>query len=460
MPDVLMYADTFRSPELRHEVPLGVPDPFLYVERDGVKHIVDRLDGDPAPRGARAASSCTRCEEFGLDELIAAGHARYAEIARRDRRCARSQALGVTSARRARRRSRCWLADQLRADGVELTRRPRVLRRPPPREDGRASSPGSAARSAPPRRGWTRRATCCAGRARTATALALDGEPLTVERVKAAMRAGLRRARRDAPTTSSSRPAPQGAVGHDMGSGPIRAGVPIVIDIWPRDNESFVLLRHDAHVRRRRGPGRRARVAPPLQGGARPRDLRDQGRRRRTRRSSTAPARSSRRPASRRSARRTPASRSRTGSSTGSATASGSRCTRQPGLGLAVEDAARGRRRRHRRAGPLPAGLRRRAARGSRARHRGRRREPDGVPVRPRAVSASQDDRHALPRGAAVSAARRRSPRRRTRSRRSTTRTSRRSGSARAASASRGSSRSRSSTSGSRRTRSGTSAAS
>ena len=39
MPDVLIFADTFRSPELRHEVPLGIPDPFLYVERDGVRHI-------------------------------------------------------------------------------------------------------------------------------------------------------------------------------------------------------------------------------------------------------------------------------------------------------------------------------------------------------------------------------------------------------------------------------------
>jgi Xaa-Pro aminopeptidase len=35
-------------------------------------------------------------------------------------------------------------------------------------------------------------------------------------------------------------PGPQGAVGHDMGSGPIRPGVPVVVDIWPRDNESFV----------------------------------------------------------------------------------------------------------------------------------------------------------------------------------------------------------------------------
>ena len=52
MPDVLMYADTFRSPELRHEVPLGVPDPFLYAERDGVKHIA--IGSMEMPRLARA----------------------------------------------------------------------------------------------------------------------------------------------------------------------------------------------------------------------------------------------------------------------------------------------------------------------------------------------------------------------------------------------------------------------
>ena len=34
MPDVLIVADTIRSPELRHEVPLPVPDPFLYAEAE------------------------------------------------------------------------------------------------------------------------------------------------------------------------------------------------------------------------------------------------------------------------------------------------------------------------------------------------------------------------------------------------------------------------------------------
>ena len=40
MADVLIYADTVRSGELRHEVPLGIADPFLYVERNGSRMYV------------------------------------------------------------------------------------------------------------------------------------------------------------------------------------------------------------------------------------------------------------------------------------------------------------------------------------------------------------------------------------------------------------------------------------
>jgi Xaa-Pro aminopeptidase len=36
-PDVLVYADTVRSPELRHEIPLAIGDPFLYAERNGTR---------------------------------------------------------------------------------------------------------------------------------------------------------------------------------------------------------------------------------------------------------------------------------------------------------------------------------------------------------------------------------------------------------------------------------------
>ena len=40
MPDVLIVGDTVRSPELRHEVPLSVPDPFLYAEVGGRRSVV------------------------------------------------------------------------------------------------------------------------------------------------------------------------------------------------------------------------------------------------------------------------------------------------------------------------------------------------------------------------------------------------------------------------------------
>src|SRR5918912_845500 len=72
VPDVLILADTTRSPELRHEVPVTVPDPFLYVERNGDRHVVisplevERVQGheglQPHPY-----------EKFGWDELVAQG---------------------------------------------------------------------------------------------------------------------------------------------------------------------------------------------------------------------------------------------------------------------------------------------------------------------------------------------------------------------------------------------------
>ena len=38
MADVLIYADSLRSPEMRHEVPIAIPDPFLYAEAGGKRY--------------------------------------------------------------------------------------------------------------------------------------------------------------------------------------------------------------------------------------------------------------------------------------------------------------------------------------------------------------------------------------------------------------------------------------
>src|SRR5215216_3242052 len=72
MADVLIYADTVRSPELRHEVPLVIPDPFLYTEKDGKQHIV--ISSMEALRLQEAGDyQLHPPEEFGIDELIKQG---------------------------------------------------------------------------------------------------------------------------------------------------------------------------------------------------------------------------------------------------------------------------------------------------------------------------------------------------------------------------------------------------
>ena len=65
----------------------------------------------------------------------------------------------------------------------------------------------------------------------------LDGEPLTVERIKAAMRLVFAEHGCSAEEFIVA-PGPQGAVGHEMGHGPIRFGEPVVFDLWPRDDAS------------------------------------------------------------------------------------------------------------------------------------------------------------------------------------------------------------------------------
>ena len=40
MPTVLICADSIRSPEMRHEVPVPVPDPMLYVEHEDTRFVI------------------------------------------------------------------------------------------------------------------------------------------------------------------------------------------------------------------------------------------------------------------------------------------------------------------------------------------------------------------------------------------------------------------------------------
>jgi Xaa-Pro aminopeptidase len=228
--DVLIYADTYRSPELRHEVPFGVSDPFLYAEVEGVRHVVIGSMDMRSLAGVGAVEFHPR-EEYGVDELLALSVGeRGAELARRA-----VAALGVTSAV-VPAAFPLWIADALRSSGVELVvdgeffddrrRVKSAAELAGIRQAQRAAEAGMDAA-----RDLLRRA------APNGDGLLVDGEPLTVERVKAAISVAFA-ANRAATDDLIVGVGAQAADPHDLGSGPIRPGVPIVIDIWPRDNES------------------------------------------------------------------------------------------------------------------------------------------------------------------------------------------------------------------------------
>ncbi len=233
MPDVLIYADTIRSADMRHELPLVVPDPFLYAEVGGACHaVVSSLE---QRRIAELDPTITlhALEEFGIDELLAGGAERHGielEVMVR---------AGLALAPEAPRVPYDFpleLADRLRAAGVALEpdhslfeSRRRVkteaeltgIRRAQAAAEAGMRAVRELLRAAQPEAGGLR----------------VGAEALTSERLRDAMRAAIVAADASADHFVVAHGA-QTAVGHELGFGPIAPGEPVVIDVWPRDNRS------------------------------------------------------------------------------------------------------------------------------------------------------------------------------------------------------------------------------
>jgi len=118
MTDVLVIGDTFRCPEMRHEVPLAVPDPFVYLERDGVRHVYVHSMEAGRIRGAAPGIIVHALEEVGIDELYAQDLG-WLELRLEwsARACAHA---GLTRAAVPATFPSAYL-DRIRRDGVELT---------------------------------------------------------------------------------------------------------------------------------------------------------------------------------------------------------------------------------------------------------------------------------------------------------------------------------------------------
>jgi Xaa-Pro aminopeptidase len=227
---LLLFGDTKRSAALRHEIPVGIIDPLLFAEFDGRSMVLtSQLERDRIA-AVRPELEILDYFDFGMKELREQGLT-YAEAEREvSARVVRDLAITEASIPGE---FPAGLADRLRADGVTLT------------IDDRAFTMRRRSKSGTELEG-IRAAQRAAEKAMAAAAellsraepggedLHLDGETLTAERVRSVLRAACAAAGALCPPdvmVSSVR----AGYGHDPGSGPLPAGLPITIDLWPQD---------------------------------------------------------------------------------------------------------------------------------------------------------------------------------------------------------------------------------
>jgi Xaa-Pro aminopeptidase len=233
VPEVLIVGDTVRSPELRHEVPLGIGDPFLYAERNGSRWVAVYSMEAPRIEALGTDLQIVPFEALGIDELIASGiprEQRFRELLHRA--CER---FGIREATVPHTFPLAY-ADFLRSRGLTLTADKQLF-------DDRRRVKSGAELEGIRRAQRAAEAGMAKGRELLAAAeprdgvLWLDGAPLTSERIKAALDTvfGEHGASTDEAIVSHGA---QTAIGHDGGSGEIRAGEPVLFDLFPRDRES------------------------------------------------------------------------------------------------------------------------------------------------------------------------------------------------------------------------------
>ena len=230
--DVLIFADSVVSPEMRHEVPVVIPDPFLYAEKDGKRYAisaafeVDRIN--------EVGIEASPWEHYGYDELIDQGLPRE-EIVWKHVNLNAVRALEITDAV-VPRSFPALVADHLRENGVtvepnhkEFADRRRVKNETELAGIRKCQKAAESAMGAA--RDLIFRAEPSNGDVK------VDGELLTSER----LRAEIRRVFSEHGVTGDDFIVSHGAqtaIGHELGHGPIAPNEPIVIDLWPRDPDS------------------------------------------------------------------------------------------------------------------------------------------------------------------------------------------------------------------------------
>jgi len=230
---LLFYADGYRFPDVYHATRFLAPDPVIALE--GIEElvlVVSSLEEGRARKESRA-TTVVNMNEFGAQELSARGISGtefWATLMKRF--------LDARSIRRVSVPPYFPLAeaDRLREMGVELVvandlRERRRTKRPDEIDAIEAAQRATEA-------GW-REGVDAIRRAkmRPDKTLELDGAVFTAERLRAIVEAALL-ARGYASDGAICAPGAQAADPHQIGTGPLHAGEPIVMDIFPQHKQT------------------------------------------------------------------------------------------------------------------------------------------------------------------------------------------------------------------------------
>jgi Xaa-Pro aminopeptidase len=230
VPDVLIYADTMRSAELRHEVPVPIPDPFLYAETGGRRVVILHSLEIPRVREDAPELEILPLEQLGMDDLFAQGKKGWEVWLETAVRGCRE--LGIERAV-VPPSFPLGHADYLRANGIEVAVERDLF-------DDRRRSKNTKEIAGIRRAQKACEAALDASRELLRKALPngagleVDGEPLTCERIKRVIEDVFADHDVEGSDMIVSH-GPQTAVGHNMGSGQIAPNETIVFDLFPRD---------------------------------------------------------------------------------------------------------------------------------------------------------------------------------------------------------------------------------
>jgi Xaa-Pro aminopeptidase len=236
MPALLLYGDTERSPAMRHEIPVAIGDGMLFAELDGRTAILTSWLERDRISAVLPDAEILDFIDLGMRAFVEQGMTRLE--AEREVIAKAVERLGIAEAVIPG-NFPVAVADRLRGDGVSLiiddemvSARRRVKR------GAELDGIRCAQRAADAAMSRAAELLAHASVADDGTLRAPDGGPLLAEAVREDLRRVCANHGATCPADMIVASVRNGGGGHDPGRGPLPAGLPIQVDIFPRHEAS------------------------------------------------------------------------------------------------------------------------------------------------------------------------------------------------------------------------------